>query len=662
MSRRLESLEAALAETQDTIKRLVSGTAICTDTFATLQPAHSWPTPEETTPTLHETAVFKRPLGHFLRSHDVEGSERYFNPTSLESLVYDIRDLFLEPLANGGSENQNVRECALLAQHKLDDLVSRNKEIIRNGAPPTAPPISILKAMIEPYFATVNPHFPIWTKDSFMRIATALQETNHVTQDLGLVVCSNNLILMALAANLSQIPSHQDKPRQSRSVRSGSSINMDLMNGFLANAKRAIEYAELLLAPRLINVQALLSLCVVAQEHMSPSVFARLFNLTAQCAKSIGVHDWETLEGDEGDRERQRLSYCLYILDKVVCSTAGTSPYIPASDVHIDTATKSYGDRIMSDLVARAKLAEIQETIYLEIYARRAPSRTADQVRLLVSKFDQKLHDWTVSSGVDLAEIDSDAFPSSAPKIELSIGFACTQLLYMRPFKEHPDVAFQIIEVARRGMKLLVNLGCSAGELEHQGALSSIIASYPPLYVFEICSYVLSGEGQDSDVNMLQSFTEMLHDIADLRAEESHNHRLYEACATIVDVITAIKSPHKRRKLQHSSSLSSSQLPSIETQRLFPYSPSSDVPPNNNDNNNSSSQAQIRNQGNTSLAVSNFEPLMSPTNSRGCPEDELVTLMGPLGKGPFEPFDLLGYSGAQISRGESLIEKDLWWD
>ncbi|KAI4860984.1 hypothetical protein F4820DRAFT_435196 [Hypoxylon rubiginosum] len=666
MSRRLESLEAALAETQDTIKRLVSGTSTCKDAFATLQPAHNWPTPEETTSTLHETAVFKRPLGHFLRSHDVEGSERYFNPTSLESLMYDIRDLFLEPLVNGGSESQSVRECALLAQHKLDDLVYRNDEIVRNGAPPTAPPISILKAMIEPYFATVNPHFPIWTEESFMRIATALQETNHVNQDLGLVVCSNNLILMTLAANLSQPPSHQDKSREFRLARNGSSINLDLMNGFLANAKRAIEYAELLLSPRLVNVQALLSLCVVAQEHMSPSVFARLFNLTAQCAKSIGAHDWERcalgLEGGEGARERKCLSYCLYILDKVVCSTAGTSPYIPASDVHIGTTTASYDDIIMSDLVAKAKLAEIQETIYLEVYARRAPSRTAEQVQLLISKLDQRLHDWLVYSGVDLADIDTDISLTSASKIELSIGFTCTQLLYMRPFKEHHEISFQIIEVARRGMRLLLHLWRSAAELEHQGALSRIIASHPPLYLFEICAYVLSGEGQDPDVKLLQSFTEMLHDVADLRADESHNHRLYEACTTIMDVITAIKNQHKRRKLQHtSSSLSSSQVSSIETQRLFPYSPSSDVPPNNNDN-NSSPRAQGGSQSTGGLAASNFEPLMSPTNSRGCPEDELATIMGPLGKGPFEPFDLLGYSATHISRGESLIEKDLWWD
>ncbi|KAI1761560.1 fungal-specific transcription factor domain-containing protein [Hypoxylon sp. FL1150] len=662
LNRRLESLEAALAETQDTVKRLVSGIPTCIDTLATLQPSHTWPTPEETTFTLHETAVFKRPIGHFLRSQNVDGSERYFSPTSLESLVYNIRDIFLEPLVNDESGSQSARECALLAQQKLDDLVLQNEEIIRNGAPPTAPPISILKAMIEPYFATVNPHFPVWTRESFMRIATTLQETNHTTQDLGLIVCSNNLILMTLAANLSQPPTHhQDKPSQSRSTRNGSSIDLDLMNGFLANAKRAIEYAELLLSPRLINVQALLSLCVIAQEHMSPSVFARLFNFTAQCARSIGIHDWDRcapgVEG--GARERQCLSYCLYILDKVVCSTVGTSPCIPAFDVHIDSPAESYDDTVLGDLIAKAKLAEIQETIYLEIYARRAPSRTADQARLLISKIDQKLQDWLVSSGGDSANMTDDTTSSS---IGLSIGFACTQLLYMQPFKEHPEIAHEIKDVARRTMKLLLRAWHSAAEPEHQGAFPRIIASYPPLHVFEVFASVLGDGGQDSDLKLLESFIEMLHNVTDLRAEESHNHRLYEAATAIMAVATATKSQHKRRKTHHtSSSISSSHVPSIETRRLFPYSPTSDVLPSSNET-HTPPRVQGGSRGTAGLAVSTLETLMSPTNSGGCPEDELATIMGPLREGPFEPFDLARYGGSQIPMGESLIEKELWWD
>lgn len=107
LSRRLESLEDALAETQNTVKRLASGTPTLTTSPAALQFGHTWPTPEDTSPTSCESPIFKRPLGHFLRSQNGENTERYFGPTSLESLLYSMRDSLLEPLVSSGSENQS---------------------------------------------------------------------------------------------------------------------------------------------------------------------------------------------------------------------------------------------------------------------------------------------------------------------------------------------------------------------------------------------------------------------------------------------------------------------------------------------------------------------------------------------------------------------------
>ncbi|KAI1379652.1 hypothetical protein F4677DRAFT_453142 [Hypoxylon crocopeplum] len=667
LGRRLESLEATLAETQNTVKQLVSGTITTGGVLATLQPIHTWPTPEDTTLAAYEAALYKRPLGHFLRGHNVETSERYFEPTSLESLLYDMKDVVLKPLIDSRPENQSLRECGLLAQRKFDLLVTREEETVRNGILPSAPPISILKAMIEPYFTSVNPHFPIWTKESFTQITAALQESDSSDQDLGQVVCSNNLILMTLAANLLHPPPKSSKSRQSKSPHKSSSIDLDLIKGFLANAKRAIEHVDLLLSPRLINVQALLSLCVVAQEHMPPSVFARLFNLAAQCAKSIGLHDWEMSArgetGTENCRERQYVSYCLFILDKTVCWTVGASPCIPISDVQIEAISKGLDDRSMSDLVAKAKLAEIREGIYLEIYTRRAPARTEGQVRQLICKLDRRLQDWLADSGTNLEDIDSQALPSSSSEIEHSIGFACTQLIYMWPFREHPDIVAPRIEVARRCMGLLLRLWRSASELGRTGVFPRTLASHPPLYLYEMFAHILCGEGTDSDLELLQSFTEMLQNITDLREEDSYVSRLCEVSTILMDVIAAMKIQRKRRKVQHTppSTITSSSTSPIHAHRISPHSPHSDVH-SHNYGSNISQHAQGGSQDIADLTASSFETLSSPAESRGCPEDELATIMGPLEKSPFESFDLLCFSGSQASRGESLIEKELWWD
>ncbi|OTA56525.1 hypothetical protein K449DRAFT_375707 [Hypoxylon sp. EC38] len=668
LSKRLQHLENALAETQNTVKSLVSRTPAGADGLAALKSNPTWPTPEDTTLVNFEAPVFKRPLGHYTRGHNVEASERYFDPTSLESLSYSMRDLILGPHTDNDASNQSVRDYALLAQKKLDHLVSREEESIRNEILPTEPPISILRAMVEPYFANINPHFPIWTKDSFMRIVAALQEQDVSGQDLARIVCSNNLILMTLAANLSHPLPHLNKPRRSKSVHRSSSIDLDLTKGFLANAKRAIEHAELLLSPRLINVQALLSLCVVAQEHMFPSVFARLFNLAAQCARSIGLHDWERGSGEQmgerGNRERQCVSYCLYILDKTVCWTVGASPCIPTSDMCIEAIPKSHDDTIMNDLAARVKLAEVQEEIYLDIYACRTPTKTEEQVRLQISQLNQKLQDWIIDSGIDIDDMGSAAPSGSISKIDLSIRFACTKLLYMWPFREHPDVMFQRIEVSRKCMKLMLHLWHSSAELGYQGIFPRIIASHPPLYLYELCAHILSmKEGRDSDRELLKSFTEMLQSITNQQEEDSYNKRLCELSTIMMEVSDAMRMQHKRRKIQHtpssSSTLFSSSTSPVYTQHTFPYTPS-DVRSSSYGSN--TSPIQGTSPGTASIVVPGLEPLMSPTNSGDCAEDQLATIMGSLEKGPFETYDLLGYSESQVARDDSLVEKEIWWD
>ncbi|KAI0388116.1 hypothetical protein F5Y04DRAFT_274968 [Hypomontagnella monticulosa] len=671
LSKRLETLEAALAETQNTVKQLVSGTSTGVEILASLNSSHNWPTPEGSSPATDETPTFKRPLGHFIRGQNAEISERYFEPTSLESLLYNIRDGILEPFINNSSQSHSLRECTLQAQQKLDILVLSEETVGRNGALPTAPPISILKAMIEPYFTCINPYFPIWTKDSFMRITADLEEQDASDQDLGKVVCSNNLILMALAANSLQPPPNPSKPRRTKSTRNSSSIDLDLTKGFLANAKRAIEHADLLLAPRLVNVQALLSLCLVAQEHMSTGVFARLFSMTAQCAKSIGLHDWEwSIRGQTGaedGRERQCVSYCLYILDKVACWTVGTSPCILATDVHIDTIPNAVENTLIGDLAAKARLAEIQEGIYFEIYARRAPGRTDSQVRQLTSRLSQKLQDWLLNSGIDIEDIDNISNPDSPSKIELFIAFTFTQLLYMWPFREHPDMMHQCTEVSRRCMKLLLRLWHPLAELGHLGVFPRIVASQPPLYLYEIFAYALREEEErEASLELFQAFTEMLQAITNLRDGDSYSGRLSEVSNILTDVITAIGTQHKRRKYQHTPSPSltfpSSSTPPGHTRRISPYSPPSGAVYHSNNADRTPIRVHDSNQDITNLSASSFEALMSPADSRSCAGDELTAIMGSLERDPFESFDILGYNGSQVSRGESLIDKEAWWD
>lgn len=241
------------------LKRLLEGSSTVSSASARAQSSHtgyllesppSWPPESVTRP------VFTRPLGRFLTDHNNGYSERYFGPTSLDSLILDIKDVITERLA---SETPTLRESALLAQGKIDCLVGRGEEeLMKDGSPPTAPPSVILDAMIEPYFATINHHFPIWTKERFKRMATDLRQSTSPERDLASIICCNNLILTTLTAN--SLCSRRGKPVQNKHQRNTSSMDSHVITGFLRNAERALENMDKLVSPRLINVQALLSL------------------------------------------------------------------------------------------------------------------------------------------------------------------------------------------------------------------------------------------------------------------------------------------------------------------------------------------------------------------------------------------------------------------
>ena len=100
----------------------------------------------------------------------------------------------------------------------------------------------------------------------------------------------------------------------------------------------------------------------------------------------------------------------------------------------------------------------IEETIYVEMYANQVKPKTESQVRQLVSKVSQRLHQWLVDSGINLEEVES-MLDSPILEVELAFRFFSAQLLLIWPYKSHPDAVFRGgQEIARKCMKLLLRL------------------------------------------------------------------------------------------------------------------------------------------------------------------------------------------------------------
>lgn len=197
-----------------------------------------------------------------------------------------------------------------------------------------------------------------------------------------------------------------------------------------------------------------------------------LFGLAAQCANSIGLHQWDHAQNQTSEdeiQERQNVSYCLFILDKAVCWTVGTSPSVSRFDVHITSDAIRDGNKAAIDLVAKAKLAEIEETIHANIYSYKAKAKTEEQAQSAMSKFDLKLQQWLTESGIDNVDVEHTGAQVPPAKLELLIAFFSVRLLLISPFQNHE---LERVECARKCIRLLLRLWQSTLELGQYLVLS----------------------------------------------------------------------------------------------------------------------------------------------------------------------------------------------
>lgn len=222
------------------------------------------------------TRLFKKPVGRLIGDKGNVLGSLYLGPTSLETLMLDIGDLIAR---HSDSESHDSADVVFSIKNRIHTFVEARlpKPSTRISSPPTEPPLVILEGMIEPYFSKINPDFPIWSRDGFQKIVDSLQQHSSRPEfEWACIVCCNNLILI----NLTMDSMHSVQQRTSQSGRSGSisSMGSDLIAGFLANAKRAIENLGPL-SPSLVNVQALLSLVCIRNER----VYLTWGSLQANC-------------------------------------------------------------------------------------------------------------------------------------------------------------------------------------------------------------------------------------------------------------------------------------------------------------------------------------------------------------------------------------------
>jgi hypothetical protein len=424
-------------------------------------------------------------------------SEAYPGPTSLLSLIGDFNEFVLEPTCDAlPLTDETFRGVADHVRERLGQLAATvQNEGTFLGAdepPPSSPPLALLEVMVDPYFDLVNPRLPIWTKQSFRRLVDAAQtiDIDDPVHDRAYVVCSNNLILLTLTAKSLQSAEKNAAPTQGRAT--PPSLDLDLVQSFVANAKRAIKSPELLLQPRLINVQAFLSLvcrracpftarsreadtlppnqCLVAQQYLGDHALSLLFGFAVHVAKSIRLHisEFSSSQLSPDDvQERQQTLHCLHIMKAAVHWANGWSPEISGPDpiaarrLSVIIEPSNANDAVARHLAARVKLAQIEEQVYASLYGSESHVGGCGGTTRIVSELEEVVQDWWDEYGSEDAEDEtSDTYVA-----ERALMFRLTRILVLWPVADDTDTGQRLLDDARCCMRQFVRLWRTKADL-----------------------------------------------------------------------------------------------------------------------------------------------------------------------------------------------------
>ncbi|KPM35678.1 hypothetical protein AK830_g10892 [Neonectria ditissima] len=486
------------------------------------------------------------PCGRRCSVRNVSGHDRYYGPTSFVSLMQDMAAVILASLCSAEQTSPAMASSAVAAREELLQLTRPHAMYRRvcDGSVLTSPPLVIIEAMVDPYFEMVNPHMPIWTKDGFRSLMASVVDSADASDKRAYHVCANSLVLLTLQAK--SLHSRTMPSMPGTEAPAASSIDVDLIKSFIVNAKRALENVELLLlSPSLLSLQAILSLCLVAQTSLSEDVTALLFSFAVHVAKSIGLHQWSSPLNHSQEpshnelQEKRNVMYCMLCLSRAVSWSSGWSSILPGVAVFEGELASSSADEV-THLAARVALLRLEEQVYTGLYSDEATRQSPSEIGKAALIRGRKLQDWAAEHTDDLMEDEECSTLLDCSRTELAMRFNSVQALATWPIAEDEEASRSLLDVARRSLRLFHRLWRTTSERGHCLNPVLLVASYPPVAFFELSKHVLCNQpAADDDLELLLSFSSMVHTFSEWAEDSSYISRLSSFSDIILRLINA---------------------------------------------------------------------------------------------------------------------------
>ncbi|KAJ3513130.1 hypothetical protein NM208_g15229 [Fusarium decemcellulare] len=460
--------------------------------------------------------------------------------------MQDMAAIIQTNLCDTDQDAQPTPTAAMAAREEILLLVEEPevRRHVSDGSILTGPPLVIVEAMIGPYFEMVNPYMPLWTKEGFRRLMGSAAESTNAADKRAYHVCANNLVLLTLQAK--SLHSRATSGNPCTDAPMASSIDGDLVRSFITNAKRALENVELLLLnPSLLSLQALLSLCLVAQTSLSENVTALLFSFAVHSAKSIGLHHWNSPDPSEEStaeesQERRNVMYCMVSLSRSVAWSSGLSFSLSGVSVLEHELAASSEDRTTAHLAARISLLRLEEQIYTGLYSDEATRQGAEAVGKTALARGRKLDEWATEHAEDLDEDQYCGSLLDGLRHELAIRFYSLQTLVTWPIPDESTASRPMLDSCRSSLRLFRRLWLATSERGHYLDLALLVASYPPVPFFELARHVICKQpASDDDLELLQSFSSIIRIFSEWSEENAYMKRLSRFTEIVIRLTNA---------------------------------------------------------------------------------------------------------------------------
>ncbi|MCJ1251637.1 hypothetical protein MMC30_008872 [Trapelia coarctata] len=548
---------------------------------------------------------------HILRG-DADSIDRYHGPGTLFTLCNNFRDTTSSTRRKPSSPStkdesrQNNKHNRSAGIEPVEDLLDRmcleasieesSLDLQSDHTPIRLPPKQFLLVVQTQFFQQVNHMTDIFVQSRFRSNVEQIYSRPFSPTDEAWAICFKTIILLVLGSEILT---------QGNDSLFGSQFALS----FLSTVRTALSNPHFLMAPRLINVQALALLSIAARQYYPPGFAESILAQACVLARTMGLHQTCAVQdgvSPEEMHERINVFRSLYLQDKSFSISRGSICWLPSYDCSLSSGI-SQSPLADSKWAARIQLAKLQEEVYRLLHSAGSQSPSSAKHKGALSRIEQSLGQWANTHDI------LDATTAGTDNVDLKLEFLATRVSALSGSLE-PSHARQTLSDSRLScVLLLTSYGKSdqsvAGRLDvhlqskgpseslhnnpntrssksngtSSSAAQAMTSEPAPMQLhslldaFSIPAFfilakniiwpVLAHDGSqaEDDLDLLQKACACYREF-DIRIQTSnHTQKVGRAFERLLEVVHLIKSPQQSYGTRQSSNLSSP----TNTQMLF---------------------------------------------------------------------------------------------